>query len=427
VTIFEAKTDAAGDVLELLFYGVIGSSFWEDGISSKQVARALKENAGAKKIRIRLNSPGGVVDEGFAIRTTLQQHASGRHIEAHVDGLAASAASVIAMGADRIIMHEGTRMMIHEARKSTFGDKRDHARALTALDAANEGMADIYATRTGQTKEQVTKMMSDETWLTAAKAVELGFADELVKGKPPVKAAKVSAQFDLTKWGYRDTPEMHEATAQLRAMAELANEETEDEPMSNYARIAIALGLAESADENAILSDIDRKKTANARDKAAVAELCDLTGKQNSTEALGVARAHAQANDKLAEVRAELEGKDKQLESQEREGIFAKDDADPKGRKLTPKMREFWKGEPVAKLKAFMESAGYVAPAAPRASGGGGGKLVDDKNDTEASGKGGNGKSKYSDYTGTELQALKRENPERYRELREAAKDAGEI
>lgn len=427
MNIFEAKASASGEELELLIYGVIGESWFEEGITARQVERAIKQYPAAKRIRVRLNSPGGLVDEGLAIRTTLQQHAGGRHVQAHVDGIAASAASVIAMGADEVLMHEGARMMLHEASTYTRGDKRQHVRALDALDAANDGLADIYATRTGIAKDEIAKMMAAETWLTAKRAVELKFADDIVRGKPPAKAAKATASFDLKRFGYRlDTPDAEQALSQLHALAVSAQtEEPEDDTMT-YARIAIALGMPEGADENAILQKLDAHKTAAARDRAVVIELCEMTGKPSGTEALGVARAYAQSRERVSELEKQLAESSSQLEAQERANIFGADDADPKGRKFTPAMRDFWKDKPVAMLRAFAASAPYVATNVQTLKQPHGPAPAQDGNPPAPTAASGGGKT-YAQMTFIERHQLKRSDPERFRALKQEAEQAGEI
>jgi ATP-dependent Clp protease protease subunit len=96
-----------------------------------------------------------------------------------VTSLAASAASIVAMGADEIIMRTGSRMMIHEASTLAWGNKQDIQKTLNALEAYDESIISIYQQRTGKSREEITKLLEAETWFTAEQAVKEGFADKV--------------------------------------------------------------------------------------------------------------------------------------------------------------------------------------------------------------------------------------------------------
>lgn len=130
-----------------------------------------------------------------------------------VDGIAASAASLLAMAGDRIVMRLGSTMMIHSPSSHSTGTAADHERAQRALAAQEEEMAAIYAARSGKTIEAVRKLMIAETWFTGAEAVAQGFADVVDD-----MAARAVAKFDYSS-AYRHPPETVQKEAARAALA----------------------------------------------------------------------------------------------------------------------------------------------------------------------------------------------------------------
>ncbi|MBX9866067.1 MAG: Clp protease ClpP [Burkholderiales bacterium] len=157
---------------ELLIYGYIGG--WENRAAefAKQV-RELK----ATTLRVRINSGGGSLFDGVAIYNTLKLFKGTTIV--HIDGLAASAASIIAMAGDQRIMPANTMLMIHNTSVYTEGNTQDLQKTALLLAQLDEAMLNTYVNRTGQTPEKIKQMMDDETWLTAKDAKELGFATEI--------------------------------------------------------------------------------------------------------------------------------------------------------------------------------------------------------------------------------------------------------
>ena len=99
--------------------------------------------------------------------------------------MAASAASIIAMGADKVIMRTGSRMMIHEATTLAYGTKQEIKKTLNALETYDESIISIYQDKTGKTKEEIAALIEAETWMTAEQAVSEGFADEIEQPSAP--------------------------------------------------------------------------------------------------------------------------------------------------------------------------------------------------------------------------------------------------
>lgn len=159
----------------ITIYGVIGSSWWNDSFSASDIDEALN-NAGDNDVIINLNSPGGDAFDGISIFNRLKRH-NGK-ITIHVDGWACSAASVIAMAADELIMELGSMFMIHEASTFTWGSKTDMRKEADMLEELEEGIIDIYMTKANITREEVRQKVDAETWFSAKSAVYDGFADK---------------------------------------------------------------------------------------------------------------------------------------------------------------------------------------------------------------------------------------------------------
>lgn len=188
-------TQLADGVLELNMLDVIGEDWWTGGgITSNRVKAALDSNKEAKTIKVLMNSPGGDVFEGLAIQSLLKR--TGARIEFEVIGLAASAATVIAMSGDSIKIHEGAMWMVHEAWTFNVGNKRDMRQAADFLEKIDGSIRDIYARRTGRAAEDITRLVEAETWMTAHEAVTEKFATGVIeaKGEPAKNRARNEAQ-----------------------------------------------------------------------------------------------------------------------------------------------------------------------------------------------------------------------------------------
>ena len=166
------------DSAEIYLYGVIGADWFGDGISAKQFATDLKALGSVKNIDLRINSEGGSVFDGKAMYSLLKEHPA--KVTVHVDGLAASAASFIAMAGDTINIAEGAFVMIHNAYMMAVGDAREMRRSADMLETVNNTIIDTYVARTKGDRKAIMKMMDDETWMAGAEAVQNGFADNMV-------------------------------------------------------------------------------------------------------------------------------------------------------------------------------------------------------------------------------------------------------
>lgn len=159
----------------LILYGTVGEGLFGDGFTARDVVNALATLRG-KPVSVRINSGGGIADEGVAIYNSLKAHNG--EVTVYVDGIAASAASIIAMAGERVVMRTGSVMMIHDPMALAAGNAAGMEKAKQALDAIADSMADIYAEKTGRAAADIRNEMREETWLTAADAKAKGFADE---------------------------------------------------------------------------------------------------------------------------------------------------------------------------------------------------------------------------------------------------------
>lgn len=191
--------NAAEDETEITLYDVIGKDWWGNGVDAKTFSAELKK-VKTSNIRLKVNSPGGDVFDGIAMYNDLKSHKARVIVE--VTGLAASAASVLAMAADEIQIGKNAHIMIHDAWSWTVGNKTDLREVADLLEKIDEGLAETYADRTGKSMEEIAALMSAETWMRGQEAIDAGFADALIAdGKEKTKAR---AAYDVSF--YNNTP-----------------------------------------------------------------------------------------------------------------------------------------------------------------------------------------------------------------------------
>lgn len=177
---FNAVTTPAqsgtGTVATIRMYGPIDSwgGFW--GVSANDMGKVLDALPDSvTRIILRVNSPGGEVFEGVSILNMLRAHKA--TVTAVVDGLAASAASLIVAGADDTVMSPGTQMMIHSPSNFAYGNAVELRKTADVLDGLESSLIEIYAAKAGD-KDWVS-LLADETWMSATEAVEAGLADRI--------------------------------------------------------------------------------------------------------------------------------------------------------------------------------------------------------------------------------------------------------
>ena len=162
---------------ELRLNGAIAEESWlEDDVTPAQFRAELEAHPG--DVTVWINSPGGCVFAASQIYTMLRNH-NGK-ITVKIDGIAASAASVVAMAGDETLIAPTALMMIHDPSTCAMGNKADMEKAIILLDEVKESIINAYETKSHLSRNKIAKLMSDETWLNAKKAHEMGFVDGIL-------------------------------------------------------------------------------------------------------------------------------------------------------------------------------------------------------------------------------------------------------
>lgn len=198
----------------LRLYGPVGEMFGAGSITASGVAADLDKlkAQGVKALDIYLSSDGGMVGDGLAIYAQIQRFPG--EVDIHVDGRAVSIASVIALAGRRLLMSRASMLMIHSPMlPAVMANARAMRKMADDLDEMGATMRGIYASASGLSPERITEIMDAETWMTAQKAVELGFADGIIEDQQRARASlpDIATSPDLLA-GYRNTP------AELRGM-----------------------------------------------------------------------------------------------------------------------------------------------------------------------------------------------------------------
>lgn len=162
----------------LFLNGTIASESWFDDDVTPALFKSDLDS-GKGPITVWINSPGGDVWAAAQIYNMLLSY-SGK-VTVKIDGLAASAASVIAMAGDEVLVSPVSMLMIHNPSTMAMGDKDDLAQAISMLDSVKDSILNAYVKKTGLSKNKLSKLMDDETWMDASKAVELHFADRVME------------------------------------------------------------------------------------------------------------------------------------------------------------------------------------------------------------------------------------------------------
>jgi len=186
-----------GKTGEIWLYDQVGEG-WFGGMSAKTFVAEMQKLGKVDTINLHSNSPGGSVFDGVAIYNSLKSHPA--RIEVDIDGVAASIASLISMAGNEIRIAENAMMMIHDPMGVAIGTAEDMRKTAELLDQIKGVIAATYAKRTGKKEADVMALMAEETWMTAAEAQDMGFAD-LVTAEQKIAAC---SGFDFSN--FRRTP-----------------------------------------------------------------------------------------------------------------------------------------------------------------------------------------------------------------------------
>ena len=261
---YEIRARSSGT--EVLIYDEIGAY----GVTAKGFLAELGALPDDAAIDLRLNSPGGSVFDAVAIYNALKRHLG--EITVWIDGIAASAASYIAMAGDTIVMPENAFLMIHDPSGLVMGTAEDMRSTAEALDKVKGSLIQGYAAKSGKPDEAIAALMAAETWLDAKDALDLGFIDRIAE---PVKLA---ASFDVAR--FRNAPpELVEAASEAEEPAAtepqtegVADANTQPDPEQSTAE---APTVAAVEPTSADAATVRAEAIAHAR---AVIDLCRLAG-----------------------------------------------------------------------------------------------------------------------------------------------------
>lgn len=292
---FRFKNSADPKSVEIEIYDAIGSY----NVSAKSFIAELKR-AGQKDVTLRIHSPGGNILEGNAIYNALKRHSGS--IDVVIDGIAASMASVIAMAGDTIEIAENGLIMIHNPSAFAGGDSRDMRKTADVMDKMKANIITAYAQQTGLSREKISQMMDDETWMTAAEALEHGFVD-LIGGKSDAKNS-----FDLSQF-------KNCATAQAKLAAQVACGACgkgfcpENEPEIAMGAVACPHCGAHVDQEGGVVDTLPAQHTSSIMDLTqALAKITELEAAAKNWEAVksGLEQAKADAEAKATKAEGEL-------------------------------------------------------------------------------------------------------------------------
>jgi len=177
----------AGQTADIYIFDEIGTY----GVTAQEFITDIK---GLKDmpINLRINSLGGDVFDGMAMYNVIKRREAKTTV--YIEGIAASIATIIALGADEVVMAENSLFMIHNAWGGTMGESKDMRKTADTLDKITSELTDIYMKKTGLSYDALAEMMDEETWLNANEAFELGFIDTISD------SIKVAAKYDVSKF-----------------------------------------------------------------------------------------------------------------------------------------------------------------------------------------------------------------------------------
>lgn len=214
----------------LFLSGAIAEESWfDDDVTPKMFHDELF--AGTGPVTVWINSPGGDCIAASQIYAAMKDYPG--HITVKVDGLAASAASVIAMAGEEVQMAPTAMLMIHNPATMAFGDHNEMKAAIRMLAEVKESIINAYELKTGLSRDEISRLMEQETWMNARKAIELGFADSYIAGDKSGKAEafafsgktsedslrrKLVARFTPKDSGVRTQPSISELEVRLNLL-----------------------------------------------------------------------------------------------------------------------------------------------------------------------------------------------------------------
>lgn len=350
------RAEMKGDKGELHIYGSIGGWF---GIEAKDVAEKVSEltSNGSKSLDVYINSPGGVAFDGIAMHYAIKRFPGKKTV--HVDGIAASAASLVAMAGDEIRVPSGAQIMIHGPHAMAVGGAADMRKLADELDGLRSSMIDLYAERTKAKRSDLEQWVDAETWMDGKTALDRGFATHVDSAK---------AEHDKESVGEIEDSVLRQFVATWRN----APPSIAEKYLTPKLAVALASAKQNAPDEPAAskeptVADPKKQTSTETAEAAAVpsradfyepflAEVKALTGKEALTEAIGVMTAWKSASESAAALAKE----NAELKAQYAEGESTRlVEAAVRDGRLPPARREQAMGigaKSVDGLKAFLEA-----------------------------------------------------------------------
>lgn len=266
---FTIRMLANSDAAEVLIYDEIGAY----GVSAKSFLDELGAIPDASAVTLRINSPGGSVFDAVAIYNSLKRRSG--PVTVTIDGIAASAASYVAMAGGEVVMPDNAFLMIHDPSGMVMGSAADMRAMAAALDKIRDSLVTGYSAKSGADDDTVAALMAKETWLSASEALALGFCDRVAE---PVR---IAAHFDLARFGNAPA----EAIAMLAETNDpSASADSETEPACDTEQPSVAEpDAADAAEANTSEAAQPAIDTVAARADAlayagAMIDLCRLAG-----------------------------------------------------------------------------------------------------------------------------------------------------
>ncbi|PCJ18011.1 MAG: hypothetical protein COB02_11825 [Candidatus Cloacimonadota bacterium] len=219
---------------EIFIYDSIGEGWYDEGITGKTIKRQLDKMQG--DITVRINSLGGDVFEAAAIYNLLKEH-DGK-VTIKIDSIAASAASVIAMAGDEIIIPLNAMIMIHNPWTFAYGESADFLKTAERLDKIRQTIANVYVEKSNASEKEIFEMMDEETWMTSEEAITFGFATKEEAEKPFKVENKSSFNFKNFK-NYPKQLVENQKRSDSKVIDDLKNKKEQEQIKNNKKKIQL--------------------------------------------------------------------------------------------------------------------------------------------------------------------------------------------
>lgn len=260
-----AKADTSSPKRTTLHvYDTIGADLFFGGVDAGELVNEIEGLDADTELQVRINSPGGYAWDGLAIANAIMRHPG--PTETYVDGLAASAASVVALAGDTVTISRYGQMMLHNARGGVYGTADDMKEGAKVLDKLNNSMADFYADRAGGDATDWRRVMARETWYNAAEAKDAGLAtaiDDSAKREDGEQAVAMSLAKAAALYKYPGRQAAPSPTARAEDGPTGPDNQEAKVPISD--KVAERLGLAADATDDDVLAKLDELEAAKGQ------------------------------------------------------------------------------------------------------------------------------------------------------------------